>query len=290
MNIFQRNAKKLVILATIAGAASVVFIRLIETNQMVMGFYRLGFAVIMFSVPIILGGYKDFKGLTKKDVLYCVLAGFFLFCHFTCWFTAVKNTTIASAAVLASLHPLVILLVTYVFMKQKVNVRAIVGILIALSGGAVIAGFDYSFTRNDIFGDACGLLTAVFFGFYFLVGSKMRSKIPNINYVFLVFGSCWVFFTIAMFVTGTPFTGYRPIDYFWIFAMAVVCQLIAHAMYNWCMGYASSLYVSVWVAIDPVFSAAFGVVFFHELPAIWQYIGGAIAIAGLVYYNWAESK
>ena len=290
MNIFQRNAKKFVIVATISGASSVIFIRMIETSPIAMGFYRLGFAMLMFSIPIILGAYKDFKGLTKKDYFFCVASGFFLFCHFFCWFTAVKHTAIASASVLLALHPLVILFVTTVFMRQQVRIKAVVGILIAFIGGAIIAGLDYTFAEDHIFGDAAAFMAAVFFGSYFLVGQKMRAKLPAVNYVFIVFGSCWLFFAIAMVVTATPFTGYRAQDYFWIFVMAVVNQVIAHTLYNWCMGYASSLYVSVWVSVDSIFSVTYGALFFHEFPAVWQYIGGIIAISGLVYYNYNEEK
>ena len=286
LNIFQRNARKLVPIPTFAGAASVIFVRLIETSPLTMGFYRLGFSVLIFMVPIILGGHKGFKGLTSKDYLYCVLAGFFLFFHFFCWFTAVQNTSIASAAVLGSLHPLVILFVTYVFMKQKVKLKAVIGILIALTGGAIIAGVNQTLEGSHIIGDLAALMSAIFFGGYFLVGQVMRTKIPTLNYVFIVFGACFMFFTIAMVITGTPFTGYRHQDYLWILAMAVVCQLIAHAMYNWCMGYAPSLYVSVFASVECAVAVFYGIIFFHEIPLILQCAGVVIAISGLLYYNY----
>lgn len=290
MNIFQRNAKKFVIVATISGASSVIFIRLIETGPIAMGFYRLGFAMLMFLVPILLGGYKGFKGLAGKDYLFCFASGLLLFFHFVCWFTGVKNTAIASASVLMALHPLVILFVTTVFMKQKVNIKATIGILVALTGGAIIAGLDYTFAEDHVFGDAAAFMSGVLFGCYFLMGRKMRVKLPAINYVFLVFGSCWVCFAAAMFITKTPFTGYQPQDFFWMFIMAVVNQVIAHTLYNWCIGYAPPLYVSVWVSVDTVFSVAFGALVFQEFPTAWQYIGGVIAISGLVYYNYNEEK
>ncbi|MCL1941579.1 MAG: DMT family transporter [Synergistaceae bacterium] len=277
-------------MSTISGASSVVFIRLIETNQMAMGFYRLGFSVLLFAVPILLGGYKYYKELTSKDYLYCVLAGFFLFCHFFCWFTAVKNTAIASAAILFSLNPLMLLLVTTVFFKQRVNAKAVAGIFVALAGGAIIAGFDYGFEGSHTAGNVAAFMAAVFFAAYFLVGRAMRTKIPAVNYIFLVFGSCWIFFTIAMLITNTPFSGYRAQDYIGLFIMAMVCQGIAHAMYNWCMGYVSSLYMSVWVSVESVFAIAFGAAVFREFPALWQYIGGIIAIFGLVYYNYNCSE
>ena len=289
LNIFQRNAKKFVIVATVAGSSSAIFIRLIQTNQIAMGFYRMGFSVPLFAIPIVLGGYKDYKAFTRKDYALCFLAGFFLFCHFFCWFTAVQNTSIASAAVLGSLHPLVVLFVTTVFMKQKVSAKAVIGILIALTGGAIIAGVN-SIEGNTLMGDAAGFLAAVFFGSYFLVGRAMRVKVPTVNYIFLVFSTCFVFFAIAMFLTKTPFTGYRPEDYLLIFAMMLVCQGMAHALYNWCIGYVPPLYVSVFATIDCVFAATHGVIFFQEIPTLMQFTGAAIAITGLLYYNYNNNQ
>ena len=289
MNIFQRNARKLVVIATMSGASSAVFIRFIEANQLTMGFYRLGFAMIFFTIPIITGGYKDFKGLVKKDYLYCVIAGFFLMTHFFFWFTAIMHTTIASASVLAALHPLMVMFITVVFLKYKVSLKAVFGILTALTGGAVIAGFDYGMAGN-FSGNAAALLSAACFAGYFIIGRIMRAKIPTINYVFLVFGSCWLFFAIAMILTRTPFTGYRAEDYLWLLAMSLLCQVIAHTLYNWCVGYASSLYVSAWASVDSVFCIIYGAIVFRELPTAWQYIGGIMAISGLLYYTYHSQE
>jgi drug/metabolite transporter (DMT)-like permease len=175
-------------------------------------------------------------------------------------------------------------------MKQKINIKAAIGVLVALTGGAIIAGSGSSLAGNHIMGDMAGFMAGVFIGGYFLIGRAMRVKVPALNYVFIVFGSCFVFFTMAMFITNTPFTGYRAEDYFWIFMMALVNQGISHAMYNWCMGYASSLYVSVFASIDCVFATGFGVLVFREVPTVWQCVGGMIAISGLLYYNYYSQE
>ena len=283
-------SKIIVVIATMAGAASVIFIRLIEMSPVSMGFYRLGFALLLFAAPILAGGYRGYKGLMGKDVFSCVFVGFLLFCHFFCWFAAVQNTSIASASVLFSLHPLVVLTGSVFAFRQKVSLRAVFGILTIILGGAIIAGGDHSFAGGYTYGNIMAFMSAVFFGSYFLMGRALRAKMPLLNYVFLVFGVCWLCFTAAMFVTKTSFTGYSARDYFWVFVMALVCQLTAHVLFNWCVRRASSLYVSVWASLDPVFATVFGVIFFMEIPAVWQYVGGAIAISGLLYYNYNEEK
>jgi len=290
LNLFQRNARKLVIIPMMAGASSVVFIRFIQASPIALGFFRLGFSVLLFGIPIVFGGYKEYKGITKKDFLFCVLSGFILFVHFICWFYAVNNTSVASAAVLCSLHPFVVLFATYVIFKKKVSIKAVIGVIIALTGGALVATGNQTLEGNFIFGDIAGFSAGVLFGIYFLMGRTMREKMPTLNYVFIVFSSCFVFFAIAMFVTATPFTGYRTEDYVLMFLIAVVCQGLAHAMYNWCMGYASSLYVSVFASVQSVASIFYGIIVFNEIPVILQWIGAAVAVAGLLYYNFNSQE
>lgn len=290
MNIFQRNVKKIVVLAVIAGSCSSILARMITANAMAIGFYRLVFALPFFAVPLLLNHRDEFKKISAKEYLWSFLAGLFLFAHFFCWFTAVDNTTIASAAMLAGLHPLVVLIVTILIFKQKVNRKALIGIIIALLGASIIAGNDYSLSGIALYGDIMALFTAIFMGLYFCVGRVIREKIPSGVYVFLVFASCWVFFTVGMVATGTPFTGYPTTDYLWLIVMAFTCQIGAHAVFNWCMGYVSSLYVSAWETADAVFASVLAVIVLVEIPSIWQLLGGVIVIGGLLYYNYHDQS
>jgi drug/metabolite transporter (DMT)-like permease len=269
-----------------AGAATVIFVRLIEASPIALGFYRLGFSVILFAIPIILGGYKDYKGITKKEVGICILAGAMLFSHFMFWFSSLQMTSIASAFVLFSLNPLILLIPTYFFLKKRVSGKAVIGIIVALAGSALIVSLNQTLEDNTFLGDVSGFLAGIFFALYFFIGQIMRAKLPMLNYVFIVFSSCFVFFAIAMVVTGTPLTGYRTEDYILMFSMALVCQVLAHALYNWCMGYVSALYVSVFTTTQTAIAILYGIIFFREIPEIFQVIGAVIVVAGLLYYNY----
>jgi drug/metabolite transporter (DMT)-like permease len=175
-------------------------------------------------------------------------------------------------------------------MNHKVRVKSVIGIIVILCGGAIIAGFDYSFAGSNTYGNIAAFLAAVFFGGYFLIGQHMRDKIPFLNYIFLVFGACFLFFAAAMLITRTPFTGYRIEDYLWILAMMILCQAMSHMLFNFCVRHAPPLYVSVWASIDVVFTTSLGIICFYEIPTAWQFIGGIIAISGLLYYNYNEVK
>ncbi len=129
------------------------------------------------------------------------------------------------------------------------------------------------------------LFAALFIGLYFIAGNKFRKGINAAVYVFFVFLFCWITFTIGMLVTGTPFTGYSANDMFWIFVMAMVCQIGAHAVFNWCLGYTSALYVATCENLETFISTGVAMVLFAEIPSIWQIVGGLTIVAGVMYYT-----
>lgn len=290
MNIFQRNAKYMVIFASIAASTSGIFAKLVTVNVLTLGFYRHLFALPMFVIPVLLYHRDDLMKLTKRQVLLTLLAGVVLAVHFFSWFSCVKYTTIASAQVLGALHPLVVIFVTTFIFKVKIGRKAIIGIIIALVGGTIIAGFDYSFAGIAILGDTLAFGAAMAKGVYLSIGETVRKDVPSNVYLMLLFGMSFVCFTIGMIVTGTPFIGFPPINWVWIIGATLLCQIGAHAIWNWSMGYVPALYVSAWNTCGIVSAAIIAIFVFGEIPNAWEIVGAVVVIGGLLYYNFNDKR
>lgn len=288
MNIFERNAKKVVVMATVAASFSAIFVRLIDASPVAIGFYRLTFSVPFFAAAVFLHHREELKSISIKQVAGCMLGGLFLAGHYFTWFTALGRTTVASAVVLCNLSPIIILLITALIFREKTNLKAVTGVIIALIGAAVITGGDYSFAGNAIYGDILAFFGAVFYSLYFLVGRRMRRGINASVYVFIIFTTCWLAFAVGMIATRTPFTGYSTKNYWLMFAFAMICQIGAHAVFNWCLGHVSPLYISTIETGESVIAAAVAAILFAEIPTLWQWIGGGITICGLLYYNYHD--
>jgi drug/metabolite transporter (DMT)-like permease len=288
MNIFIRNAKKIVVFAAVAASFSAIFVRLVNASAVAIGFYRLTFAVPFFAVAVLLKHREELKKLTIKQIAFSMLGGFFLAGHYFTWFTALGHTTVASAVVLCNISPIIILIITTLIFREKTTGKAVIGVVIALVGAAIITGGDYSFAGKAIFGDIMAFCGALFYSLYFLVGRRMRKEINAPVYVFIVFTACWASFLVGMFVTDTPFTGYSAQDFIYLFAFAMVCSIGAHAVFNWCLGHVSPLYISTIETGESIFAAILAAIIFGEIPTLWQMIGGGITICGLLYYNYHD--
>ncbi|MEE0516054.1 MAG: DMT family transporter [Emergencia sp.] len=283
----ERYVKIIVVLAVMAGSSSGIFGSVIEAPSMAIGFWRLTLGLPFFAVPVLLRNRESLKQISKKDYIWTFAAGAFLFGHFFTWFNAVKMTNIASAVVLAALHPLVVLVITVFVLKRKVGRRPVMGIVLALLGGVLIAGLDYrQLTEGNFAGDILAFLAGAFMGIYFAIGNEVRRNVPGSTYVFLVFLSCWICFSVGMIVSGTPALGYSASDYLYIIGLTLVCQIGAHAVFNLCFGYVDSLYVSAWESGESVFAILMGILFLGQIPASWEIIGCAVVVIGLLYYNY----
>jgi len=289
-NFFQKHARWVLIFAVMLGSTSGIITRFIDADAMAIGFYRLTFSLPFFLFPSLFQKRKEFKNIRFKDYVLSLLAGGVLFFHFYTWFQAVTLTTITSAIVLMELHPVVVLFITLFVFRKKVPMSSIAGITIALIGGILVTGGDYSLDSTHFLGDLYALMAAIGLGVYFVLGNMVRVRVPSGLYITLVFGSCWGFFFFGMVLMGIPFTGYSGFDYFYIALMTLLCQIGGHALFNWCLGYVSALDVSTLEIGEIIFAPILAFFFFKEVPEQAQWIGALIVIIGLLYYNNSQRK
>lgn len=291
--LIARHAKIATVFAVLFGSSSGILGNLITAPSLAIGFWRLTIALPFFIIPALANAEKreKLRRISRKDYFFCFVSGAFLFGHYFSWFTAVKLTNIASASVLAALHPLVVLLITIFIYRRRVSAKSILAIAVALLGGVLIMGADYSaFAGGNLTGNIMAFMAAMFMGLYFAMGDEVRKRVDGSLYVLMVFASCWVCFTIGAVANGTPLLGYRPLDYALLVVMAFVCQIGSHAVFNMCIGHVSSLYVSTWETGDAVFATILAVIFLGQIPQIYEIIGCVVVVGALLYYNRQEIK
>lgn len=289
-NFLQKNVNIVVIFAVVAASFSPIFTKLTAAPPIAIGFYRLSIAMPIFAFMII-SKYRDaLKAVTRSQLLGAAVAGLLLSGHFFSWFTALRHTSVASASVLSMTHPIIVLLISVFILRKSTNLKAVIGVMVAFVGSVIISGNDYALSMDALFGDFMAVFSALFLGLYFLIGNKYRKSMNAPVYVFLVFFFCWLSFLVFMILSKTEFTGYSASDYFWIFIMAIVCQIGAHAVFNWCLAYTSALYISTLENLETFISTAIAAMVFTEIPTLIQIIGAVIIVSGVIYYSKNEGS
>lgn len=291
MQYAKRHVKIVVLFACLTASLSPIFVRLaVGMPPMAVGFYRLNFALPFFLFMSLAYHREGFKKLTKRQIIGSAVAGAILFFHFLTFFSGVERTTVASAVVLVCLHPVVILIIMALVFKEKTNIKVIMGVALALFGGAVVSGGDYAIAGEALLGDILCFFSAVLLALYFIAGQKLGGGLDTTVYLTMVFGCCWVFFGLGMIVSDTPFLGYERESYYSVLLFAIVCQIIAHGLFNWALRYISPLYLATSETIEVVYSGIIAFLLFREVPTLMHYVGGSLTITGILIYNYFEAK
>jgi drug/metabolite transporter (DMT)-like permease len=247
----------------------------------------------------------ELKSLSRSDLKLSILAGFLLAIHFASWITSLEYTSVASSVVLVTTTPLWVALFAPLFLGEKTSRIAILGMIIALLGGAVIAISDVcvwlpggiscqkslaDLGSKTILGDGLALLGAVAAACYLMIGRRLRAKISLTPYIFLVFSASAVFLVLTMlFTVGIP-PVYPVKVYSWLLLLAIVPQLIGHSIFNWSLKYLPTGYVAVNLLGEPIGSTILAYFFLSEIPSGVKLIGAILILAGIVIASFIQNS
>jgi len=290
----------------LAVSTASIFIRYAQvyTPSLVIAALRLTFASLIIA-PVALTKHRpELTSLDHRDLLLGLLAGLFLALHFATWISSLEYTSIASSVVLVSTTPLWVALLSPLVLKEPITRPVILGMVLALLGGMVIAlsdicqwtgGFSCSsintfFKGQAMWGNFLALVGAWMAAGYLLIGRRLRAKFSLVPYIFIVYGMAAIILIIIMFVAGqTPF-GYPAQAYFWILLLAIIPQLIGHTTFNWTLRFLPASLVSITLLGEPIGSTILAFVILKEVPSISELIGAVFILVGIYIASRIESK
>lgn len=271
------RSRGIVIIAVAFTSISAILIRLSTAPPLAIAAYRMLFAFLMiapFALPRI-------KRLTGRDLILAGASGAFLALHFATWITAVTMTSVASATVLVSLHPIVVLTGSVLFLKEKPLPRAPLLILLALAGTVVLSWGDLRSGTGDLRGNLLAVAGAVAVSGYMLLGSSLRRRVGALQYNALVYGvAAALLFPLAL-LWGASLGSFGPEEYLIFLGLAFFCTILGHALFNWALKYVRATFVSSSILLEPVFATAMAIFVLGEVPSLLTVVGGVVVMAAL---------
>ena len=224
----------------------------------------------------------------KKHGLHAGLvigAGFALGLHFTFWIASLHYTSVASASVLVTIHPVMLIVAESMIFKAKFRPLVWGGVFIAFAGSVMLGIADD--VNMDLFPDALlgnglAFTAAVIFVVYFLLGRRIRQHAEWIDYVFHVYLHAAIICTILTFlwVGGIPVisgTGLLA-----GIALAIGPTILGHGSMNYAVKYVSPTLLSTLVLSEAIFAAIAAYFIFDEIPSLLSITAMMIIITGVV--------
>jgi drug/metabolite transporter (DMT)-like permease len=270
-------------------STSAIFIKYADAPGPVTGFYRMFIAAVLLS-PFALYRLFKRKKINRHNFYIPIGGGVFSGLDLGIWAIALGFTTAANATILGNTAPLWVALGAMLFFRERLMKRFWVGMLLAMSGAALIIGADYLLHPRLGIGDTIAIVSGMLYAGYYLTTELGRRTIDAVTYIWGVFLSASLTLFFLNLLLGNRLTGYDQKTVAIFFASAIISQLIGYLMSSYALGHLPASVVSVTMIGQPVVTAVIAIPLLGEMPVASQIIGGFIALVGIYLVNVSHKK
>ncbi|MCW8879027.1 MAG: DMT family transporter [Kangiellaceae bacterium] len=256
------------------GAFPTVFLRMI-----------LAVALLLFFVPTIRRAKQQYQ---KGD--WILLTGLIL-CEPCLYFVfeglALTYTSASEAGMITALHPFLVTLAAWYFLKEAINRRMIIGGLIAVLGAILLSVTGDSGTESGsdhLLGNFLEFIAIGFATAYSLLARKLSDRYSPLFLTALQAGFGTLFFLplALVFNQGIPANISSEVIYSVLF-LAWGVNVIAFILYNASFKTMPASQVGLWLNLLPIGTLFFGWLVLNESLTQAQYLAAGLVLVGLIY-------
>ena len=210
--------------AVLAMSAVPVLVKSTSANEVTIGLARLGIAVLAFSPIALWRGHL--LRLSAKQWAQLVLIGLVFAVHWLTYFTSIKLSTPAIAALAVTTYGVQYLILAYVFNGERVTYLEWLTVACCFLG-CVIVSPELDFSNATTKGVAIGLLSALLYAALPLLHQR-ASAIATLERTWGQF-----FFALLFFLPLWRRSDWQldPTDAYQLIALGLLCTVIAHGLW-----------------------------------------------------------
>lgn len=258
---------------------------------LLMAFSRMALAAVL-TLPAWRPRPGSSVGLPEGTRGRAVVAGVLLGLHFGTWLPSLAFTSIAASTTIVTTVPVWVVLLQWAARGERPSGRTVVGIAIAIGGGALVALGDVDGLgagANPLLGNLLALAAAVAYSAHLLLGQDVQQRGLGIWRWTTVVGAVGALAVAPLVVVTAPGEGPFPLR-FWaaVVALCVVSQIVGHSSLTWSTRWISPTLVSVAILLEPVLASAGAAALYDEVPGPVVLVGAAILVVGVALTTLSE--
>lgn len=270
----------LAVIAVLGVSASGPLMAATTAPALAIAFWRNAGGAALISPFAVTRNRAELRGIDRRTLLKCALAGAMLAAHFACWVSALKLTSVAAATALVTTQ-----LIWVVLIDRLAGIRTtqavLMGMGLSICGVLVISGFDFSVSSRAIGGDGLAIAGGLFAALYLVVGNDIRKTLSTTTYTFACYWACAIFLAAAALIFGIPFGGYTTKSWLLIAAVTISAQLLGHSLFNYLLAVMSPILISLIILLEVPGAALLAGIFLGQTPPWGVYVGLTLILLGL---------
>jgi len=224
-----------------------------EASGLTIAFYRMAWSSVLI-FPLYLRDRNSNPDRKKSSMglrMLVLLAGCGLAFHFAFWTTALQHTTVTTAVLLGNSTPILVALAARIFLKERLPLTSVLGILLTICGAGVLGIADFQI-GGSFKGSLLAGAGAVGLSIYVLAGHASLQSRSFWNYIYPTYLYATIILACVLLLSGTRFMGLSFETHLLMFALAAGPQCIGHSSYNYCLKYLSPTLVSLLLLAEPI--------------------------------------
>jgi drug/metabolite transporter (DMT)-like permease len=238
-------------------------------------------------VALLLFPYLKWRGVSlrmqRSDIPRFFVSGLCGFAFYNMlYIVGLSHTSAFSAAILISVAPVFILLLSAIFGLERVLPVQWAGVALSLLGVAIFIG-DKLLAGEPAIGDLLNMIAALCFAIYGLTTRPLVERYgaqATTAWAVLIGLVAIIPFT-ARSLMNENWSGLSGVEWFAIAYAAIVSVMLGYSLWGWAITRTGAGRLVPYLFLIPVFTGIFSVIFRGDHLGVPQLVGGAIALAGV---------
>ena len=274
------------LLGGIAIAFAGIFMRLSDVSPLASAFWRMALAAPFLWAWAFAVRTQDQASRKRTDFTRALaLAGIYFAGDMGIWHLSLHYTTVSNATLLSNFAPIFIALWMWWAYKVRFARVFVIGMVIALVGAVMLVGPNAASSDNfgghQLWGDALGLSSAVFYAGYQLVIKDARSQYSTAR--LMAWSTSVTALALLPFALASSgaFWPASAVGWLPLLALALIAQIGGQTVIAYASAHLPASLSSVSLLIQPLTATIAAWILFHEAIGPLQMAGGALLLWGI---------
>ena len=259
-----------------------IFVKFIHGSGSLVAFYRLLFAALFLTPPVLIRNQRSKVKLSTSSVKWAIVGGVAFSINVALWVTAHSMTTASKVTLLDNMAPIWVGLFGWLLFGKREGWIYWVGLLVTFIGAGLMINISY-FQINSLQGggDLLGVLCGFTYGIYLILTSRTRSQMDSITYSWILACSGTATLLLVNLALGSLTQTISTQSLLLILAMSLSSQVLGWILINHALGLLPVALASVVLLGQPIVATILGILILTEVPSLIQAVGGILCLSGI---------
>lgn len=216
----------------------------------------------------------------KDNLIMLLISGALMGANWILLFEAYQYTSVATATLCYYMEPVFVMLVSPIFLKEKLSVKKIICIVTALLGMALVSGvFDMeSFHVSELKGVFLGLGAAALYASVVILNIKLKPIGAYDKTITQLLSATIVILPYVLLVENINNISLEPINILMLVLVGIIHTGIAYTLYFGSMSNVKAQTVAIFGYIDPVVAIILSALILRERMGMLEIIGAVLIL------------